>query len=595
MLQRCSRLSTKQQVTKRTCDVTLSRMRNRRTIQDVRRPKVQLPHFLGSSQESRASGRQNPLLADDWESSRVRAANLLQRESLPQERSITMSHIPKTKSQRYPTVLFTCIMLLLSVFVFARPALAATASANTVTLSIEGTYTAEDKKVLIDYINGIRREACNEGVPDPRDPDRVLTPSDYVPIRWSTDLEEIARIRAAESAILFEHTRPNGEICFTVRSSNNISSGSEIIAGTSDIIFGIDLFCSEKNDWVNQTPGAVTGHYTTLIDPSVSHIGLAGFSIPKVGSATAGEALRASSSSLSEAKITESGATRVPIEFANTAERPVTLTISGPTEILRGRSANFSVIGTTPVGGAKITGALTERVSWASSNSSVASINSSGVVTSSASGRVTITAKVGNNTLSSTLLVTPFSDVHSSTPHIDDILWLGNSGVSEGYHDGTFRPMNSVYRQDMAAFLYRLAGSPAYEPTAADKSRFSDIDESTPHYREILWLGSTGIAEGYVDGTFRGMTPVYRQDMAAFLRRLAVYMEDQSAEEWTPSAADWSAFPDVSSRTPHAEDILWLSETGISEGYPDRTFRGMTPVYRQDMAAFLQRLFVHLK
>ncbi|KFI68108.1 S-layer homology domain-containing protein [Bifidobacterium magnum] len=40
--------------------------------------------------------------------------------------------------------------------------------------------------------------------------------------------------------------------------------------------------------------------------------------------------------------------------------------------------------------------------------------------------------------------------------------------------------------------------------------------------------------------------------------------------------------------------IGWLAGTGISTGYEDGTFRGMTPVYRQDMAAFLHRLDTHI-
>ena len=178
----------------------------------------------------------------------------------------------------------------------------------------------------------------------------------------------------------------------------------------------------------------------------------------------------------------------------------------------------------------------------------------------------------------------PFHDVGASTPHRDAIAWLASAGVSEGYPDGTFRPMAPVYRQDMAAFLYRLAGSPAYEPSAADRARFPDVGASTPHAREIWWLASAGVSEGYPDGTFRPMARVCRQDMAAFLRRLARLRGAGGGE---PGGA--SPFPDVVASTPHRDDILWLAWAGISKGYPDGTFRGMSPVYRQDMAAFLRR------
>ncbi|MCF2562500.1 S-layer homology domain-containing protein, partial [Bifidobacterium boum] len=57
----------------------------------------------------------------------------------------------------------------------------------------------------------------------------------------------------------------------------------------------------------------------------------------------------------------------------------------------------------------------------------------------------------------------------------------------------------------------------------------------------------------------------------------------------------WDAvvFRDVSSSTPHASDIAWLADAGVSTGWrePDGSysFRGMDSVKRQDMAAFLRR------
>ena len=183
-----------------------------------------------------------------------------------------------------------------------------------------------------------------------------------------------------------------------------------------------------------------------------------------------------------------------------------------------------------------------------------------------------------------------FTDVFENTAHYEDIGWLASSGISEGFPDGSFRPMSSVARQDMAAFLYRLAGSPDYEPSAADERRFSDVDPSTPHYREILWLGSTGISEGFPDGTFRGMSSVARQDMAAFLRRTFDYITGGASEGWEPNSSWKRYFKDVDSSTSHSEDIWWLAAMGISKGFSDNSYRGMESVVRQDMAAFLHRL-----
>ena len=54
----------------------------------------------------------------------------------------------------------------------------------------------------------------------------------------------------------------------------------------------------------------------------------------------------------------------------------------------------------------------------------------------------------------------PFSDVSVDTPHLEDILWLARNGISEGWDAGSsrvFRGMDTVKRQDMAAFLHRMS------------------------------------------------------------------------------------------------------------------------------------------
>ena len=179
-----------------------------------------------------------------------------------------------------------------------------------------------------------------------------------------------------------------------------------------------------------------------------------------------------------------------------------------------------------------------------------------------------------------------YTDVDSSTSHAEDIVWLSKQGITTGYPDGSFGVGVAVYRQDMAAFLYRLAGSPAYTPSAEDKTRFTDVNDGTAHAKEIWWLASTGITTGYPDGSFGVGVPVYRQDMAAFLKRYADQFGGPAA------TGEGKAFTDVDSSTPHAEDIAWLAKTGVTTGYPDGSFGVGVVVYRQDMAAFLHRMSI---
>jgi hypothetical protein len=113
--------------------------------------------------------------------------------------------------------------------------------------------------------------------------------------------------------------------------------------------------------------------------------------------------------------------------------------------------------------------------------------------------------------------ISPFTDVTPTTPFYKEITWLDSTGITGGFSDGTFRPGQPVNRDAMAAFLYRFAGEPAFTPPPL--SPFSDATQSRPFYKEITWLASTEVTGGFSDGTFRPAQPVNRDAMAAFLFR----------------------------------------------------------------------------
>ena len=102
-----------------------------------------------------------------------------------------------------------------------------------------------------------------------------------------------------------------------------------------------------------------------------------------------------------------------------------------------------------------------------------------------------------------------FSDVTSSTPHSEDIEWLASQGISNGFRELVFRPYASIARCDVAAFLRRAAieigieGAGSWSPSSEDWRRFKDVDTSTSHATDILWLAHAQITTGFSEGTFR--------------------------------------------------------------------------------------------
>ena len=159
----------------------------------------------------------------------------------------------------------------------------ASASNGCTMLGIYGSYYSQAQEAL-DKLNEIRKEACEAGnVPDPRDPSRMLTSDDYKPLRWSRDLESIARIRAAEAGISFNfmasgHDRPSDKDTFSL-SFHGVSSNCEDLAycwGKS-MTEGVILWKSEQKDWVDQNLSNETGHYTSMINPKYNYVGLGDF------------------------------------------------------------------------------------------------------------------------------------------------------------------------------------------------------------------------------------------------------------------------------------------------------------------------------
>jgi hypothetical protein len=110
-----------------------------------------------------------------------------------------------------------------------------------------------------------------------------------------------------------------------------------------------------------------------------------------------------------------------------------------------------------------------------------------------------------------------FDDVPVDHPFFAEIEWLAAAGIAEGYPDGTFDPTAAVSRQAVAAFLYRFAAEPALTPP--DEPSFSDVGAGHPFAGAIEVLAVAEVVGGYADQTFRPMEDVSRQAIAAFLHR----------------------------------------------------------------------------
>jgi serine protease len=209
--------------------------------------------------------------------------------------------------------------------------------------------------------------------------------------------------------------------------------------------------------------------------------------------------------------------------------------------------------------------------------------------------RVVVTgSKPGYAAASSTspaVRVRPFLDIGFTRVFASEIHWMSAKGISNGWAGAngtrTYRPTLAVSRDVMAAFMYRLAGSPAFTPPKV--SPFTDVSVGHDFYKEISWLATTGVSNGWAGPngtrTYRPTLAVSRDVMAAFMYRLA------GSPAFTPPKV--SPFSDVSVNRVFYKEISWLAAAKISGGWsePDGTksFRPTLAVSRDVMAAFMYR------
>ena len=110
----------------------------------------------------------------------------------------------------------------------------------------------------------------------------------------------------------------------------------------------------------------------------------------------------------------------------------------------------------------------------------------------------------------------PFADVPRSAYFAEPVDWLFDQGITTGTSANAFSPGRYVTRAEMATFLWRLEGEPR-----ASTAPFSDVPRGRYFSEAIDWLFERGITTGTGGRRFSPDEVVTRGQMAAFLWRLA--------------------------------------------------------------------------
>ena len=112
----------------------------------------------------------------------------------------------------------------------------------------------------------------------------------------------------------------------------------------------------------------------------------------------------------------------------------------------------------------------------------------------------------------------PFKDLGENQWYESAVRYAYTHDIMEGMSATKFSPNISLTRAQAVQVLYNLEGQPA----VSDSTTFPDLVEEW-YKPAIAWAEQTGVVDGYEDGTFRPGQPVNRMEFAQMLYNYAKY------------------------------------------------------------------------
>ena len=143
---------------------------------------------------------------------------------------------------------------------------------------------------------------------------------------------------------------------------------------------------------------------------------------------------------------------------------------------------------------------------------------------------------------------TGFADVAADAWYADAAVYCRDNGLMDGTSDTAFSPDANMTRAMLVTVLYRLAGSPSLE-NANLGYPFSDVPGDSWYADGVYWARLEGIVSGYGDNQFGPDDPMTREQLAAILWRCAgspdaesgaAFAEESAIASWAVSAVDWA-------------------------------------------------------
>ena len=143
----------------------------------------------------------------------------------------------------------------------------------------------------------------------------------------------------------------------------------------------------------------------------------------------------------------------------------------------------------------------------------------------------------------------PFEDVSPGAWYEEAVRYAYFHNIMEGTSATTFVPNKSLTRAEAVQVLYNLED----QPTVSESTTFPDLVHEW-YKPAIAWAEQTGVVDGYEDGTFRPDEPVTREEFAQMLYNYAAYKgydltaegdlaqfpDGNQLQEWARPAMTWA-------------------------------------------------------
>lgn len=169
---------------------------------------------------------------------------------------------------------------------------------------------------------------------------------------------------------------------------------------------------------------------------------------------------------------------------------------------------------------------------------------------------------------------TKFKDVNGLKWYAPQIAYLADKKWINGFNGNVFKPEQKITRAEAVAIMGRASGLNGERR----KTKFPDVSSNNFASGYIQSALDKGLLGGFPDGTFRPNQPVTRGEMALLL---------QSAFEIRYDAKQKSPFPDITPNVSSYEAALALTQAGVTQGFPDGTFRPQETMNRATYSVFL--------